>query len=116
MQTENRLFDDLARVASGAFATLGGLREEIEARIKERIERLANEMDLVTREEFDAVREMAALARSEQEQLKAQVERLEGELKELRAAAPSPSAPKSRISVVRKDQSGQEPDLGAEPA
>ena len=39
MQTENRLFDDLARVASGALSTLGGLRDEIEARVKERVER-----------------------------------------------------------------------------
>ena len=56
MQTSNRLFDDLARVASGAFNTLSGLREEIETRVRERVERMAAELDLVTREEFDAVR------------------------------------------------------------
>ena len=39
MQTSNRLFDDLARVASGAFNTLSGLREEIETRVRERVER-----------------------------------------------------------------------------
>ena len=63
MQTENRFFDDLAQVASGALHTLGGLRDEIESRVRERVERLANEMDLVTREEFDAVSAMAAKAR-----------------------------------------------------
>lgn len=77
MQTENRLFDDLARVASGALNTLGGLREEIEARVRERVERLANDMDLVSREEFDAVRTMAVKARSEQERLEARVVELE---------------------------------------
>ena len=52
MQTSNRLFDDLARVASGAFNTLSGLREEIETRVRERVERMAADLDLVTREEF----------------------------------------------------------------
>jgi BMFP domain-containing protein YqiC len=87
MQTENRLFDDFTRVASGALATLGGLRDEIEARIKERLERFANEMDLVTREEFDAVQAMAAKARAEQERLETRLVALEGELLQLRADA-----------------------------
>ena len=77
MQTENRLFDDLARVASGAINTLGGLREEIELRVKERIERFAGEMDLVSREEFDAVKAMAAKARADQEALLARIATLE---------------------------------------
>jgi BMFP domain-containing protein YqiC len=63
MQTSNRLFDDFAKMASGALHTLGGLREEIETRVRERIERMAADMDLVTREEFDAVKAMAAKAR-----------------------------------------------------
>ena len=71
MQTSNRLFDDLARVASGAFNTLSGLREEIETRVRERVERMAADLDLVTREEFDAVRTMAANARAGQEELAA---------------------------------------------
>jgi BMFP domain-containing protein YqiC len=86
MQTENRLFDDLARVASGAINTLGGLREEIELRVKERLERLATEMDLVSREEFDAVKAMAAKARAEQEGLAARVAELERALAVTRAA------------------------------
>ena len=87
MQTENRLFDDLARVASGALTTLGGLRDEVEARVKERVERLANEMDLVTREEFDTVQGMAATARSEQARLETRVKALEAEIAKLRAHA-----------------------------
>ncbi|MCB2056173.1 MAG: accessory factor UbiK family protein [Geminicoccaceae bacterium] len=80
MQTQNRLFDDLARVASGAFNTLGGLREEIELRVKERVERLAADMDLVSREDFDAVAAMAAKARAEQDRLANRVAELEKKL------------------------------------
>ena len=78
MQTSNRLFDDLARVASGAFNTLSGLREEIETRVRERVERMAADLDLVTREEFDAVRTMAANARAGQEELAGQGRRARG--------------------------------------
>jgi len=88
MQTENRLFDDLARVASGAINTLGGLREEIELRVKERLERLASEMDLVSREEFDAVKAMAAKARAEQAALEKRIVALEAALTEAAAAEP----------------------------
>jgi BMFP domain-containing protein YqiC len=93
MQTSNRLFDDLARVASGAFNTLSGLREEIETRVRERVERMATDLDLVTREEFDAVRAMAVKARAAQEELEAKVTRLEAMLAAQAAAAPA-AAPK----------------------
>ncbi|MCS6781116.1 MAG: accessory factor UbiK family protein [Geminicoccaceae bacterium] len=83
MQMENRLFDDLARVASGAINTLSGIKDEIETRIRERFERLANDMDLVNREEFDAVRAMAAKARAEQERLQAELAALEARIVEL---------------------------------
>ena len=98
MQTSNRLFDDLARVASGAFTTLSGLREEIETRVRERVERLAADLDLVTREEFDAVRTMAAKARAGQEALEARLTELEAELAAAKAAPPTtkPAAVKPR--------------------
>ena len=77
MQTENRLLDDLARVAAGAVEGLAGLRQEIEARLRDRVERLLRGMDLVDREEFEAVKAMAARARAEQEALLARVAALE---------------------------------------
>ncbi len=99
MQMENRLFDDLARVASGALNTLGGIKDEIETRIRERLERLANEMDLVTREEFDAVRAMVAKARAEQERLEARVAELERRLEELaEAASRRPASPRRKAA------------------
>ena len=89
MQTENRLFDDLARMANGALNTLSGLREEIENRVRERVERMLAEMDMVPREEFEAVRAMAQTARSEQEDLAAKVAELERRLGELQGAGPA---------------------------
>ena len=68
MQTENRLLDDLARMANGALQYASGVREEIESRVRERVERMLADMDMVPREEFEAVRAMAQTARSEQEE------------------------------------------------
>ncbi len=81
MQPNNPIFDDLARVASGALNAVGGVREEVEARIKEQFQRWLGDMDLVTREEFEVVREMAQKAREENEALAAKVKTLEAALK-----------------------------------
>jgi BMFP domain-containing protein YqiC len=121
MQTSNRLFDDLAKMASGALHTLGGLREEIETRVRERMERVAADMDLVTREEFDAVRAMAGKAREEQEALAARLAKVEAELAELRAAraeAPAggdeaPAAKPARKPRASRKATGAEPDVDA---
>ena len=90
MQSQNRLLDDLARVASGALGVAAGMRDEVEARLREQFERLITQMDLVTREEFDAVQAMAAKARSEQEQLLERVAKLEAALAEQQAAPRKP--------------------------
>lgn len=122
MQTSNRLFDDLARVASGAFNTLSGLREEIETRVRERVERMAADLDLVTREEFEAVRAMAAKAREAQEELEAKVARLEAALaqakpkasRSARAAGASEEGPsrarKPRATARRRGAAGAASD------
>ena len=85
MQTENRLFDDLARMANGAINTLSGVREEFESRLRERVERWLVEMDMVPREEFEAIKELAQKARAEQEDLTAKVAVLEQKLAALSA-------------------------------
>lgn len=84
MQSQNRFFDDIARVASGAVGALSGVRGEVEARLRDQLEKLLAGMDLVNREEFEAVKAMAAKARDEQESLRSRVEALEARL----AAAP----------------------------
>ncbi len=80
MQTSNRILDDLARVANGAVSTLVGIKNEIDALVRQRIERLLNDADMVPREEFDAVKAMAAKARTEQEKLEIRVAGLEAKL------------------------------------
>lgn len=82
MQTTGRLFDDLARVANGAAGAMSGVKDEIEQMVKARLERVLADMDLVTREEFDAVKAVATKARLEQEALTERVEALEKQLAE----------------------------------
>ena len=96
MQTENRFFDDLARVAGGAFGTLAGLRNEIEDLVRQRFERMLADMDLVPREEFDAVKAVAEKARLEQERLEKRVAALEVALSTSGPKAASRAKPKSR--------------------
>ena len=93
MQTTNRLFDDLARVANGAVTTLVGIKDEVEAIVRTQLERLLADMEMVPREEFDAVKEMAAKARAEQEKLEKRVAELEAKL--------TPAA-KTRHSTAKK--------------
>src|SRR5260221_4234649 len=98
MQTDNPLLDDLARVASGALGALAGMRGEIEARIRDQLERVLARMDMVTREEFDAVRAMAAKARGEQERLLQRIAVLEARLQRLRANSARPASRDSAAS------------------
>ena len=97
MQSQNRLLDDLARVATGALGAFTGMREEVETRMKEQFERILGRMNLVTREEYDAVKAMAAKARAAQEALEKRVAALEAKLGGSRGkpapAGKSPAAP-----------------------
>ena len=77
MQSNNRLLDDIARAANGALGALGGLKAELDQQVKAMVERFLKSQDLVTREEFEAVKEMAARARDENEKLHARLARLE---------------------------------------
>ena len=77
MQTRNSMLDDLARVAAGALGVAAGMRKEAEELLKQRFAAVMGQEDFVTREEFDAVKAMAAKARSENEALKARVAQLE---------------------------------------
>jgi BMFP domain-containing protein YqiC len=94
MQSQNRFFDDLARLAAGAMGTFSGVKSEVETRIREQLERVLAGMDLVSREEFEAVKAMAAKARSEQEDLQKRVVGLESRLAALarRETGSSPTA------------------------
>ena len=78
MQSQNRLFDDMAKVANSAAGVAAGLKEEVEMRVREQMERILQRMDLVTREEFEVVKEMASEARREQEALSARLAGVSG--------------------------------------
>ncbi|MHB1217375.1 MAG: accessory factor UbiK family protein [Alphaproteobacteria bacterium] len=80
MQTQNRFFDDLARMAGGTLGLLTGLRTEVEAMVRQQMQRLLGDMQLVSREEFEAVKEMAAKARIEQEAAEKRLAALESAL------------------------------------
>jgi BMFP domain-containing protein YqiC len=94
MQVENRLLDDLARLASGALGSLSGLKSELETFVRQRLERLLGEMELVSRDEFESVKAMAANARAGQEIAEGKIAALEARIAalEMRVAAPAAAA------------------------
>jgi len=100
MQTRNRILDDMARVASGALGTATGLRGEVDALIRERLKRVLGDMELVDREEFEAVKAMAAKARTEQEKMVTTIAALQAELAALKGAGAK--SPASRKPASRK--------------
>jgi BMFP domain-containing protein YqiC len=76
-QTSNRFFDEMARLMNDAAGAAQGMRREVETLFRTQAERMLRELDVVTREEFEAVKEMARLAREENEELKARIVVLE---------------------------------------
>jgi BMFP domain-containing protein YqiC len=91
MQTNNRLLDDLAQLLGGAAGVMAGARSEAEALLKDRLQRLLDDMRLVGREEFEAVRAMAEKARLDQADLAARLEALEARLRAVEPVAAPPS-------------------------
>lgn len=77
MQTENRFFDDVAKLINGAAGTLAGMTREAEAATRERAKEWIGGLDFVSRDEFEAVKEMAAKAREEADALKVRLDALE---------------------------------------
>jgi|TARA_R110002072_G_scaffold517_33_gene3273 BMFP domain-containing protein YqiC len=89
MQTQNRLLDDVARLFSGAVGMASGVRGEVEAQFRQQFEKILAQMDLVTREEYEVTRDMAAKARDAQEQLLERVAKLEAALAAVQPKAPA---------------------------
>ena len=76
-QTSNRIFDEMARLMNDAAGVAQGVRREFDSLFRSQAERILRELDVVPREEFEAVKEMARLAREENEALKTRIEALE---------------------------------------
>ena len=88
MQTENRLFDDFVKLVNGAAGTLAGVGREAESATRERAREWIGGLDFVSRDEFEAVKAMAAAARDDADALKARLDALE-------AGKPIKRAPKA---------------------
>ena len=93
MQSEKRIFDDLAKVLNGVAGTVAGMGREAEASMRERAREWAAGLDLDSREEFDAVKTLAANARAEADALGKRVAALEAVLQAKGGAAPSKAKP-----------------------
>jgi BMFP domain-containing protein YqiC len=91
VQTTNRFFDEAARLMNDAAGVAQGLRREFETLFRSQAERILRDLDVVKREDFEAVKEMARLAREENGALKARVAALEAALG--KAAAPTAGGP-----------------------
>ena len=77
VQTTNRFFDEVARLMNDAAGAAQGVRREVETLFRTQAERMLRELDVVKREDFEAVKEMARLAREENEALKVRIAALE---------------------------------------
>jgi len=90
MQTDNRVMDSLARLLTDAAGAAKSLRSEMETMVRQRLDRLASDLDLVPREEFEAVKAMAARARAENERLGKRVATLEAKTR-VKSTAKTPN-------------------------
>jgi BMFP domain-containing protein YqiC len=110
MLGDKRLFDDMARVASGAAGALGGFRSRMEGELRDHVERLMSRMNLVTREEYEIALALAQKARTEQEILAERLAALEAKLgvasnpkiARPKAAARPKGAPKPKPAIRRR--------------
>lgn len=92
-QTSNRIFDEMARLMNDAAGVAQGVRREFDSLFRSQAERILRELDVVPREEFEAVKDMARLAREENEALKARVEALEANSASKKAAPETAAEP-----------------------
>ncbi|MCB1414203.1 MAG: accessory factor UbiK family protein [Xanthobacteraceae bacterium] len=92
-QTNNRFFDEIGRLMNDAAGAAQGVKREIDTVMRSQAERILRDLDLVKREEFEAVKDMARLAREENEALKARIDALETRLGASTGDAGAGSAP-----------------------
>jgi BMFP domain-containing protein YqiC len=79
-QTNNRLFDEIGRLMNEAAGAAQGVKREVDTVVRTQAEKILRDLDLVKREEFEAVKDMARLAREENEALKARIAALEAKI------------------------------------
>jgi BMFP domain-containing protein YqiC len=99
MQSQNRLFDDFVKVMNGAAGTIAGMTREAQTAMQDRARDWVGGLDMVSREEFEAVKAMAAAARDENQELRLRIEALE---------ASSPANPAKAAGGRKKGGAGSE--------
>ena len=93
MQSENRLFEDFVKMMNGAAGTFAGMGREAESSMRQKMRDWVGGLDMVSRDEFDAVKAMAAAARDDNDALRARIEKLEGAARASKPAKqPKPGA------------------------
>ncbi len=98
----NRILDEFAKLVTDAAGAAQGVRREVETAFRAQAERILNSMEIVQREEFEAVRDMAIKARAENQKLAARIDALEARIEELTGSAPAkapataPSKPRAK--------------------
>jgi BMFP domain-containing protein YqiC len=102
-QTSNRIFDEFARLMTDAAGVAQGVRREAETVFRSQMERFVADMDLVKREDFDVVREMASKARAENEKLAQRIAELEARLGVAGTDAPAKPAAKRSAAKAAED-------------
>lgn len=107
MQSQSKILDDMAKLASSALGVAAGMRSEVEALFREQLERLLTQMDLVPREEFDAMAAVAAAAREGQETLAAQVAALEQRIATLEGAGKKSAKPAGKAAAKPATKPGE---------
>jgi len=94
MQSQNRFFDDLVKIMNGAAGTVAGMGREAETQMREKVREWVGGMDMVSRDEFEAVKAMAIAAREENEALKARLDAMQAGGAPKKPAAKKPAAKK----------------------
>ena len=108
-QTSSRIFDEMARLMNDAAGVASGVRREFDTLFKNQAERILRDLNVINREEFEAVKEMAKIAREENEALKARIAALE-------ARAGGTAKPDVRPSRSSPPPSGKPPSMPADQA
>ena len=93
MQSQNRMLDDLVKMMNGAAGTIAGMGREAESGLRERMREWVGGLDMVSREEFDAVKAMAAAARDQNDALEARIAAIEANAAKPAKAKPGTKAP-----------------------
>jgi BMFP domain-containing protein YqiC len=109
VQTTNRFFDEVARLMNDAAGVAQGVRREFETLFRNQAERFLRDLDVVKREEFEAVKDMARIAREENEALKARIAALEATVKEVKDSAKDATKETAKVAAATQEPGSDAP-------